>query len=84
MLNVFEYLFIPCKSVLSSYLRFCSPVISLPVSYTHLDVYKRQELNNQITRISDIEEYMSNKIAEVEKSVLSVDEASVCQQKYLQ
>ena len=31
----------------------------------------RGELNNQITRISDVEESMSNKIAEVEKSVLS-------------
>ena len=80
----------------------------MTVSYTHLDVYKRQgdikaliheqkqmqkhttaelvllrgdvgelrgELNNQITRVSDVEESMSNKIAEVEKSVLSVEEA---------
>ena len=34
----------------------------------------RGELNNQITRISDVEESMSNKIAKVEKSVLTVEE----------
>ena len=33
------------------------------------------ELNNQNTRITDVEESMSNKIAEVEKSVFSVEEA---------
>ena len=35
----------------------------------------RGELNNQVTRISDFEESMSNKIVEVEKSVLSVEKA---------
>ena len=35
----------------------------------------RGELNNQITRISDVEESMSNKIVEVEKSVTSVENA---------
>ena len=35
----------------------------------------RGELNNQITRISDVEESMSNKIAKVEKSILTVEES---------
>ena len=34
----------------------------------------RGELNNQITRISDVEESMPNKTAKVEKSVLTVEE----------
>ena len=33
----------------------------------------RGELNNQITRISVVEEFKSNKIAEVEKSVTSME-----------
>ena len=41
----------------------------------HSDVGElRGELNNQITRISDVEQSMSNKIDEVEKSVLTVEE----------
>ena len=37
----------------------------------------RGELNSQITRISDVEESMSNKITEIEKSITSVEKADV-------